>query len=102
MFICNSCGHIFEEHKYIKNGGGDIGEDWPVCPECWNDDWEIARKCELCESIKSDADMCIHVDVCVECMKKVVKTAKDILQFSLPQTDYKAFTEYFDLDDSII
>lgn len=102
MFICNRCGHTFQEPKYIKNGGGDIGEDWPVCPECYDDNTEAARRCELCERIKSDEDMCVHVDVCISCMAEVSKRAKEVLQSSFPAAEFKAISEYYDMHDPIV
>ena len=102
MYICNSCGHVFEEHKYIKNGGGDIGEDWPVCPECWDDDCEEARKCGCCEAIKRDVDMCVHVDICVDCMSDISEKAKAALKEALSADEFKAFSEYYELNDKIV
>jgi len=78
MFICNRCGHTFQEPKYVKNGGGDIGEDWPVCPECWDDDCDEARRCKCCDTVKRDINSRSafgHWEMdCVEGKKKTKRT----------------------------
>lgn len=102
MYICNSCGHTFSEPKRVKNGGGDIGEDWTVCPECWDDDCEEAQKCESCGEIKRSVDMCIHTDVCVSCMTAISDKAKAALKATLTPTEYESFSEYYELNDKII
>ena len=102
MFICNRCGHTFQEPKYIKNGGGDIGENWPVCPECLDDDCDEARRCKCCGTVKRDIYMCVYLDVCEECMVSINGRAKDALRAALPPSEYEAFSEYYDLDSKIV
>ena len=63
MFICNRCGEIFSQPKYIKDGGGDVGEDWPVCPSCGDYDYDEARECSMCGVVKRDLHMCCHISV---------------------------------------
>ena len=102
MFICNRCGHTFQEPKYVKNGGGDIGEDWPVCPTCGDDDYDEARECAMCGVVKRDVHMCCHINVCVDCMNELASRAKTALVKGLTVAEYKAFREYYGLDDKII
>ncbi len=52
MYICNSCGAIFEECKIIEEhhpyGMGTAAEEWYVCPECEDNDFDKAHQCTRC------------------------------------------------------
>lgn len=102
MYKCDTCGAHFNEPKRVKNGGGDIGEDWNVCPECWSDDFDELRRCASCGSDMADGEMCVHVDVCVDCMRTIAGNARRALQSALTAEDYKIFSEYYELNDKII
>lgn len=102
MFICNRCGEIFSQPKYIKDGGGDVGEDWPVCPSCGDYDYDEARECSMCGVVKRDLHMCCHINVCVDCMNEISGRAKTALVKGLTVAEYKVYREYYGLDDKII
>ena len=102
MYICNSCGHTFSKHKFIKNGGGDVGEDWAVCPECGDDDYDEARECTICGTIKSDVEMCVNMYTCTACMNAITEKAMNVLGVALSHREYKAFSKYYELNNKIV
>ena len=52
MFICENCGHLFEDHKVIREhhpyGMGYASEDFYVCPNCGDDNTVTAKECSRC------------------------------------------------------
>lgn len=67
MYICNSCGLVFEtpdvqeeRHPY---GDTYATEKWYVCPHCKDNDFDEAEKCERCGEYVAELDegLC---DVC--------------------------------------
>jgi hypothetical protein len=52
MYICNSCGELFEECEIVEEhhpyGEGSAVEVWVVCPHCGDNDFDKAEKCSRC------------------------------------------------------
>ena len=73
MFICKDCGSVFECPDYTEE---NVGEYWgqpafqaiDLCPYCHCDEFEEARKCEICGEWKPEDDM--ECDVCYDCMNE--------------------------------
>lgn len=68
MFRCEKCGEAVaaDERERIPNGGGDIGEDWYVCPYCGNDSFEEYAQCDVCgHYVKPDE---LHSGMCEDCI----------------------------------
>ena len=67
MFICNECGHIFEEPKIIEEhhpyGMGYAVEEWAVCPNCQENDFTEAERCAVCGQHVAE----LTDDLCKEC-----------------------------------
>lgn len=53
MYICNSCGGLFEEPKIIVEhhpyGDSYATEEWAVCPYCEDNNFEEANRCSICD-----------------------------------------------------
>lgn len=60
MYICNSCGEIFEDYKIIEEhhpyGMGYATEQWAVCPGCGEAGFEEAKECTRCGNLVADLD----------------------------------------------
>lgn len=58
MFICNECGELFEEPKYVFEthpyGDGYATEEWAVCPYCGENDFNVAEICVECGNYVAD------------------------------------------------
>lgn len=50
MCRCEKCGEVMalDERKRVPNGGGDVGEDWYVCPYCDGDSLAEVAQCDVC------------------------------------------------------
>ncbi len=51
MFVCEECGHIFEDTKhYVEKHNLDYGpyEEWDGCPIC-SGNYVEAHKCDCCD-----------------------------------------------------
>lgn len=67
MFICDTCGEIFEEPKIVKEfhpyGDTYAEENWAVCPHCKDNNFEKAKKCSRC----GEYVMKLKDDLCEDC-----------------------------------
>lgn len=86
MFICNSCGAVFEEAEgkanYEYYGSAPYVESFDdVCPECGSDNIDDGAKCCICGNIFNE-DETTRIDdvyfddnedkfVCAKCFKKL-------------------------------
>lgn len=73
MYKCETCGAVFESPDAVSERIGEYGgmpayRDVCICPQCHCDEFEEARKCEICGEWKSEDEM--ECDVCYDCMDK--------------------------------
>lgn len=103
-YVCADCKQAFDAPLRQKDGGGDVGEDWFVCPHCGSDDYDEAGVCALCGETVRKLDMCIHGtgDICVSCMEALVGEARQTLNDAFSKEDYEALADYLSLNDTII
>ena len=79
MFVCASCGAVFEDAYTDVNGGGDFGENYHVCPNCGECVDEEAEYCEICGEYKHPNDM-VSSHCCADCVKNEL-TVENALKF---------------------
>lgn len=82
MFICLHCGHEFEEpsNRYNKRWS-DSDDSEQYCPNCGSEDFEEAKKCELCDEWHS-ADRIVN-GVCKDCIERGSKDIKSLLRYAI-------------------
>jgi hypothetical protein len=64
MFICETCGHIFDEDE-IYSVKEDYGQTFDCCPNCGGNFTE-AEQCDICGDWTSVDDL--HDSVCENCI----------------------------------
>lgn len=103
-YVCADCKQAFDMPLIQKDGGGDVGEDWFVCPHCGSDEIDEAKDCALCGQTVRTLDMCVHGngDICVFCMEKIVEEARQLLKDAFSKEDYEAIADYLSLNDKIV
>lgn len=76
-FMCEECGEVFaaEDRKVIPNGGGDVGEDWCVCPYCGHDSLAEVEQCDDCGLWVDPSEL-----YCGKCRDCIDREAEDIEQ----------------------
>ena len=69
MYKCLSCGHIFNEPRWIKE---DYGEELPHCPECLDDNYADLGdlECPICHGIMANPSE----RYCEECKIEIKRT----------------------------
>lgn len=67
MYICNSCGAVFETpavyEEHHPYGSGTATEEFSICPSCRDTDFDEAQKCERCGEYVAE----LEDDLCEEC-----------------------------------
>lgn len=105
MFICNNCGEVFEYPKIDKQLYSDPygEEDYPVCPECFDNDYEEAVQCECCGKYFNEANM--HSGWCVDCLfeKLSAMDAHDFVRlmdyYNMTLNDVADYLNYIERED---
>ena len=91
MLKCAWCGEVFSEDSVETKSGylcecGDhsVYEDYGVCPYCGSDDFEEARKCEICgEYMLVDE---LFGDVCEGCIEQYENDIQGCYELSQNET----------------
>lgn len=68
MFECKNCGLMFGSPIYSFTAGGDIGEPWPLCPNCEDDDFVEVEQCFSCDEWVDVDDL--KGGLCCSCFEK--------------------------------
>lgn len=77
MWMCERCKATFEEPDILRNGGGDWGEHWSVCPECGHDSIAECGICVECGApVPDESGEC----VCESCLSQRL-TPADALEY---------------------
>lgn len=67
MYICNSCGEVFDEPDRIEEhhpyGMTTATETWDVCPCCGDNDISEAKQCSRCAEYVAE----LHDGMCEIC-----------------------------------
>ena len=67
-YICDDCGHIFEDGEERINIE-EHGEKWSCCPECGGD-YEVAARCDRCYGVAYPEFL--HSGLCLDCVKDLI------------------------------
>ena len=90
FYMCENCGEVMEpdELKLIPNGGGDIGEDWYVCPYCGHDSLAEVEQCDDCGHWVDPSEL-----YCGKCRDCIDREAEDVEQTKQYGDERKAEVE---------
>ena len=89
MLKCVTCGEVFDTPEtksgYLcECGESSVYEDYGVCPNCESDDFEEARKCEICgEYMLADE---LFGDVCEDCIQQYENDIQGCYELSQNET----------------
>lgn len=80
-YQCEDCGEIFcaEDVRVIKDGGGDKGEDWNVCPHCGSDCLEKVAQCDDCGKYVDPAELV--GGKCPDCVANEAEKVDQVKQY---------------------
>ena len=70
LYVCEDCGHVFEEPNLTHNGGY-WEEPCYECPACGSSNFDEADQCVLCEEYFTKEHMSNHI--CEKCLEKAVE-----------------------------
>lgn len=94
MYICNICHETFSEpadqlepHPELD---GSPCEHFPVCPNCFGDDFEEAIQCDICGEWKHEDEM-LDGHYCYDCLKDAV-TFESFREFA-KQIDGRSYSK---------
>lgn len=68
MFICKTCGELFDTAE-VKDVGGDRGEYFGFCPFCGSANYVEAKKCRYCDEWKDEAE--VEQGYCFDCLAEI-------------------------------
>lgn len=100
MFICNECGHIFDEpgtwNEYHPYGEGYVAESWSGCPHC-HEGYSEAVECECCGEYFAKEEM--HNGMCEECFDNARKNIVKAISNLFTKREFDSFPD--DMFDDI-
>lgn len=71
MWICNDCGHTFEEPVNEQNRSVSVESEYAECPRCGSDDFDEAFVCTGCGKWFADTDL--YYGLCKSCLADKAK-----------------------------
>ena len=77
---CRRCSAEFDIPRRIINGGGDIGEDYAVCPSCGSAEYEKACECSVCHRTMF-CDESVSGCICCDCFKENAENVSSVLKY---------------------
>ena len=90
MYVCLSCGHLFEEGEEKKTTE-ITGENFYSCPICGGD-FEEADSCEECGAYSSE----LCYGYCGECSSRVKKSFEKLMNDNFTEKERDLLNNLYD------